>query len=554
MAVISNKDWVISIKTKLHEEVTPSSNIKTCIYRVPVWLKQHVCDGNDETPYVPEIISFGPYYRAGLNLAEMENHKWRCLKKMLERQKQQVDEYLEEMKKLEPEVRGCYQEPVQMDSNAFVEMLVLDGCFMLEFLRVHKFGLMHLKYTFDDPVFSKSTITHVIARDMIKLENQLPIIVLKRLLEIQEKKDISERRIARLVLRALSSIWVTTEIPSKNKLKDMRKAVASDSGNELLHCLDIFRSGLLYQPTSTHVHLQSDAESDNSEINGLINSRLDELQEQQLDQAIELESFDNHVPNLRPDGEVASSENHVSSSSSEDEYEAQDSETRKNSRKMSYLENVVKRVIMMCGWCPRPYYEEIENNNSALMVYCVEDLRVAGVKFKSRNCQSFWDLKFDKQKGLLEIPPIKIDDATKTVFLNLIAYEQCHLRDFTDMQITDYAAFMDNLVNSAADVGHLHQTGIIIHQLGSDVEVADLFNRFVKKAFVDWKDGKLKNLYEELNRYCTHRRHRWRASWRNEYMTNPWVIISIIAAIVLFGATILQTVYTVFPYYIPGKS
>ncbi|KAH9625403.1 hypothetical protein KSS87_008193 [Heliosperma pusillum] len=634
---LSNNDWVISIKSKLEEEeVMPSNNnnnnnnnTKRCIYRVPGWLKEHVCDGNDQTPYVPEIISFGPYHRGEEWLAETEKHKWRCLKKMLQRVEQDVDVYLVEMKKLEAEVRACYQEPVILDSNAFVEMLVLDGCFMLEFLRVHKLGLMELEYNFDDPLFSKSTITHVIARDMIKLENQLPIIVLKRLLEIQYGESISDDTlIPKLVLRALSSIWVTNEIPKKKKLKYMRKAVVSNPENKLLHYLDIFRSGLLYQPPSTSEveeqvvdtsprrnlssstrslgrvssrtvldqeklhdpemgrppvassgsrltqngsrtlgsYLQFDAETDNSESN-VTNSRLDEPQEQQLGLAVELESFNNHVPNhisslrldapkenfIDPNNDSQSFEDHVSSSSSEDEFEEQNSETRKNSRKMSYLDHVIDRA-MICGWRPpRPYYEKLRNN-SALMVYCVEDLREAGVKFKSRNCQSFWDLKFDKKNGLLEIPPIKIDDATKTVFLNLIAYEQCHFRDFTDMRITDYVAFMDNLVNSAADVSHLHHVGIIVHQLGSDVEVADLFNRFVKKAFVNWKDGKLKKLYEEMNRYCTHKRHKWRASWRNDYMKNPWVIISIVAAFILFGATLLQTVYTVFPYYVPGKS
>ena len=63
--------------------------------------------------------------------------------------------------------------------------------------------------------------------------------------------------------------------------------------------------------------------------------------------------------------------------------------------------------------------------------------------------------------GTLKIPPLVIDDGTRTLFLNLIAFEQCHLN--SGNVITSYVMFMDNLINSPEDVGHLHDRKIIEH-------------------------------------------------------------------------------------------
>jgi len=35
----------------------------------------------------------------------------------------------------------------------------------------------------------------------------------------------------------------------------------------------------------------------------------------------------------------------------------------------------------------------------------------------------------------------------------------------------------------------------------------------------------------------------------NNYLSNPWVFISFVAAVILLIATIMQTIYTVVPFY-----
>ncbi|KAG2329455.1 hypothetical protein Bca52824_000635 [Brassica carinata] len=88
---------------------------------------------------------------------------------------------------------------------------------------------------------------------------------------------------------------------------------------------------------------------------------------------------------------------------------------------------------------------------------------------------------------------------TKSLFLNLIAFEQCHIDSRND--ITSYIIFMDNLIDSPEDVSYLHYCGIIEHWLGSDSEVANLFNRLCEEVVFDTEDSYLSRLSVEVNRY-----------------------------------------------------
>lgn len=153
--------------------------------------------------------------------------------------------------------------------------------------------------------------------------------------------------------------------------------------------------------------------------------------------------------------------------------------------------------------------------------------------------------------GKLQIPRLLIHDGTKSLFLNLIAFEQCHLDCSND--ITSYVIFMDNLINSPEDVGYLHYRGIIEHWLGSDAEVADLFNRLCQEVVFDINNSYLSLLSEEVNRYYNHRWNTWCASLRHNYFSNPWAIISLVAAVVLLLLTLAQTYYGIYGYYRPAR-
>ncbi|XP_074287507.1 UPF0481 protein At3g47200-like [Silene latifolia] len=176
----------------------------------------------------------------------------------------------------------------------------------------------------------------------------------------------------------------------------------------------------------------------------------------------------------------------------------------------------------------------------------VTKLQESGVKLGRRSSHQFWDIKFNK--GVLEIPSLWIQDSTKSILLNLAAFEQCHL-DINEAAIASYLVFMECLIKSPEDVSYLNRHGIVQHLLGDDTKVVDMFKSVANEMLTDAHSNRYAKLGDELNTYFCQRKNRCRASLLRNYFNNPWVIISLVAAFFLLLLTVTQTVYTVWPFY-----
>ncbi|XP_058084068.1 UPF0481 protein At3g47200-like [Magnolia sinica] len=172
-------------------------------------------------------------------------------------------------------------------------------------------------------------------------------------------------------------------------------------------------------------------------------------------------------------------------------------------------------------------------------------LRSRGVKFKKKEIySSILDVKFSN--GVLEIPPLVIDDFANTLFRNLIAFEQCYPN--AKICITTYLSLMDCLIDTSKDVALLHRNRIIDHLQGRDEDVATLFNQLGIGTIDSYDDNYLSNLYKDVETHYNTRWNMWWASLRRNYFTNPWSGLSSIAAMIIL-VTITQTFFTVFSYY-----
>ncbi|XP_058084071.1 UPF0481 protein At3g47200-like [Magnolia sinica] len=91
------------------------------------------------------------------------------------------------------------------------------------------------------------------------------------------------------------------------------------------------------------------------------------------------------------------------------------------------------------------------------IIPCAADLHLAGVKFKKKEkYSSILDMKFTN--GVLEIPPLVIDEYTKSLFGNLIAFEQCYPNAI--IHFTTYLSFMECLMDTSKDVALLHRSNV----------------------------------------------------------------------------------------------
>ncbi|TXG73678.1 hypothetical protein EZV62_002257 [Acer yangbiense] len=124
------------------------------------------------------------------------------------------------------------------------------------------------------------------------------------------------------------------------------------------------------------------------------------------------------------------------------------------------------------------------------LIPSAKKLHLAGIEFKPRRTNSFLDIKFSN--GVLEIPPLTIDDFTTSVFLNIVAFEQCY-RHCTK-HITTYATLMGCLINTPGDAGFLSDQKIIENYFGTDEEMGKLQAHLFRHAMV---------IYVSLSSSCT---------------------------------------------------
>ncbi|KAK4402860.1 hypothetical protein Sango_1026700 [Sesamum angolense] len=127
----------------------------------------------------------------------MEGHKLRYLQLLLKRKKENIETYISAVGELEQEARKCYAEPNSLSAPMFIEMLVLDGCFIIELIR--KFDRRDPTCK-NDPIFKMGWIMNSLQRDVVLFENQIPFVVLLRIFELIEGPNRHDRLIRRLIL------------------------------------------------------------------------------------------------------------------------------------------------------------------------------------------------------------------------------------------------------------------------------------------------------------------------------------------------------------------
>jgi len=176
----------------------------------------------------------------------------------------------------------------------------------------------------------------------------------------------------------------------------------------------------------------------------------------------------------------------------------------------------------------------------------IQDLRAVGIKLKSSKTQTPRDMDFSEGwfAATLTLPEIVVDDTLGVAFLNLIAYEMCP--DFkNDYVICSFVAFMESLIDHPEDVKELRSNGILLNCLGSDEEVANLFNIIGTDLMINIDT--YYNVRHKIHEHYCNRYKTWIAEGFHNHFSSPWTIIAFNAAIIALALTFIQTLFTVHP-------
>ncbi|KAM7493052.1 hypothetical protein LguiB_027661 [Lonicera macranthoides] len=155
---------------KMLDELEPPPSSKRCIYRVPMELRKV-----NEEAYTPRIVSIGPFHRNNKKLESMDHVKKRYMKKLVRMSGNcKLHKCIDFVKNREAKICDYYSEPIKMDTDELVKRILVDSCFIIQFL-ISSYNCWEDN---DDHSLSLEPMTlNNISLDLILLGNQVPFFV-----------------------------------------------------------------------------------------------------------------------------------------------------------------------------------------------------------------------------------------------------------------------------------------------------------------------------------------------------------------------------------------
>ncbi|XP_043692945.1 UPF0481 protein At3g47200-like [Telopea speciosissima] len=176
----------------------------------------------------------------------------------------------------------------------------------------------------------------------------------------------------------------------------------------------------------------------------------------------------------------------------------------------------------------------------------VIELKKAGIKCKKINGGSLRDIKFEDRfiSGDLFLPQLFIDDSTKPILLNLVAYEASPDGP-SDYVVASYIVLLDALIDHPEDVKELRSKGILQNLLGSDQQVADLFNELSINLVPS--SSEYLEVKRKIEKYNKNKISIWMTDFRRTHFSSPWTIVAFFVAGSIILLTFAQTYFSIFP-------
>ncbi|GMN71859.1 hypothetical protein TIFTF001_054160 [Ficus carica] len=209
---VESKDHVTidvnALATELEKTMSSHSNLLTpldcCIFRIPTKLSAH-----NEKAYMPDAFSIGPFHCKKPLLEATQKIKFRYLDDLISRTGEpalSLKLFIKAIASVQVEAREHYAGSIDISTDEFVKVLVIDGCFIVELFRKKAYeGII----PDDDPIFTVSRMLQYLYHDLILLENQIPWMVLDILFRLS-RSPIDLMPLVELAIEFFGSLFSTT--------------------------------------------------------------------------------------------------------------------------------------------------------------------------------------------------------------------------------------------------------------------------------------------------------------------------------------------------------
>ncbi|KAK9229560.1 hypothetical protein WN944_022523 [Citrus x changshan-huyou] len=530
--------WIINIRRTLEEELETDTDIPVCIFSVPKTLMF-----SDPDSYTPQEVAIGPYHYWRPELYEMERYKLAAAK----RAQRHIDgdhkfQYIvDQLKELELKIRACYHKFLNFSNETLAWMMAIDASFLLEFLQIYAVNEAKLSATYSSTSMSHlldyagtKAAHNAILRDMVMLENQIPLFVLRKMLEVQYSSLESADDMLQAMLMGFCE-----ELSPFKLMKDMPMIDVS----ECAHLLDF-----LYDTIVPKVEQKS-------EITEVVEDQGDDKQPKErytggstsvkkiFSEIWKLLSKLNKGPILfikkllvskpvkfffKLPLTMLSKLPGFSMLAQPIQYLLfpQDNDDKKSDNESSHTSNNMNKP---------PLVEEIT-------IPSVTELANSQVRFLP-TAGNISTVRFDTKTATLHLPIISFDVNTEVILRNLVAYEASNASG--PLVFTRYTELMNGIIDTEEDVKLLREKGIILNRLKSDAEITNLWNGMSKSIRLT-KVPHIDKVIEGVNK---HYNSQWKVKfWKSmkHYVFGSWQFLTLLATIMLLLLMTLQAFCSVY--------
>ncbi|KAB5519342.1 hypothetical protein DKX38_023661 [Salix brachista] len=502
--------WLGSIMRLVTEDEN-NQPLSPKIPRVP-----HKLRNENEECYRPLVVSIGPYHypERDTTLREVETLKVPMARQFILDGGKDIELIYSELEKVIKTAREFYNEIdiTGFDDEQFARMMFLDGCFILQFISCVTHNNENLEMSYQQVVGVK--------RDLLLLENQVPFPVLQSLMRLRYEKNETDHG-----LKLLNDFLFHQILNPRDQPLWTRRLLWPGMLIITIFSYVFFAQPIFFIPIVITAFIVL---SLLDRLRLILTGKKRKASASGYDWQLQAAQQPAHLLELLLSLFICSHKSKAKSS------------PRRYGQCLSYLVTCCKKIIPA-----KPETVVARESRGHYLYSSAKNLKKVGIHFMPSQTSGLMDVKFKPSffYGTVKLPTLTIDVSTKPLLLNLVAYEKSTALD--QLPVTSYICFMDSLIDDADDVKELRSKGIIVNFLGSDQQVADLFNNMGSSLEPD--NSAYNDVKREINRQYESTLKRWVAEMQQTYFHSPWAFLAFAAATVGLALTATQVYYTIHP-------
>ncbi|XP_027066539.1 putative UPF0481 protein At3g02645 [Coffea arabica] len=462
--------------------------------------------------YTPQLIAMGPYHHLRPELYQMERYKLAAVKEISTPEQIFNFEHIviNRLKEMDPSTRACYNKFMDYDQDTLAWIVAIDSCFFLH--------VLHSYLVQDEATDRRLLDNTIVTRDIMMLENQIPLILLKEVrksLEVSPPNDQDDTELISMLLQlceAQSPVKFSIDKTNQDRyrrplhlLDMMYRVIVNSPGcvvsgsleNRPVQTVPVYTEfkNSLTSSSSTSSSSSSDGE-DPDVVHNNLEAILDVVETIGTKRAQDL---------LRPVKAVSSIP-------------------------WSALSGLFRKGNLSTG--------ERNQEDDEIAIPSVSHLwHYAGVQCKPF-IGSINEINFVEGEATLYLPVMNLNASSEVIMRNLVAYEAAMCK--STLEFARYVNLMNGIIDTAEDVKLLKQNGVIKGALMDD-EIADQFNGMKRCYAGSDQKSNIEVAIDKVNDFYSKKLLVMMVRRLKKDLSTSWKCLAVVSTVALLVVLSMQT-------------